>query len=69
MVPTATVEAEASKLVGWPAMAGVTERWATGAWSGVMAMATGLAADRDRGLGGVGGRVDGRNGVAYPLVT
>src|SRR5919109_1360790 len=39
MVPKATVEAEASKLLTWPATFGVTDRWATGAWSGVMAMA------------------------------
>ncbi len=37
MVPTAMVEAVVSKPVGWPATAGVTESWATGAWSGVMA--------------------------------
>jgi hypothetical protein len=36
------VESEALKLVGWPRPAGVTERWATGAWSGVMAMPSGL---------------------------
>ena len=43
MVPNATIEAEASKLVGLPAGAAVVWRWATGAWSGVMAMLTPVA--------------------------
>ena len=34
-------EAEALKLVAWPALAGVTDSAATGAWSGVMAMSHG----------------------------
>ena len=62
MEPTGELEAEALKVVGLPGVPAVKLKAAVGAWSGVMAMPSGLP-HGDRRPRGVGGRGDGADRV------